>query len=101
MIKDNNKQTSQLFRFWSRTGKASERHKLELKPFDKAKFEKGESLKVLRNLYPSSSQFQENLNKSNISIYKVRTDVLGRKHFIKKEGDKPKLNFNTKSEKNK
>lgn len=29
----------------------------------------------------------------NLSIYKVKTDILGNKHFIKKEGDEPKLKF--------
>jgi len=33
------------------------------------------------------------LNKTDISIYKVRTDVLGNRHYIKKEGDAPKLEF--------
>ena len=41
----------------------------------------------------NGGQCLKSLNKSNISIYKVRTDVLGNKYFVKKEGDKPKLNF--------
>lgn len=93
LIKDIAKNSVQIFRFWSRTGKVSEKHKLELKPFDKSSFEKGEKLNVLRDLYPSSNQFQENINKDNLSIYKIRTDVLGRKHIIKKEGNNPILKF--------
>lgn len=99
LVKDTYGKTEQIFRFWSRTGKVSEKHKLELKPFDKAKFEKGEKLNVIRNLYPSSSQFQENMNKPNLSIYKVKTDVLGHKYFVKKEGGAPKLNFKKKVKK--
>jgi len=38
-------------------------------------------------------QCMKGLNKSDISIFKVKTDVLGNKHFIKKEGEEPKLKF--------
>ena len=54
---------------------------------------------ALRNVLPAlgnvakSGQFIKGLNKPGLSIYKVRTDVLGNKFFIKKEGDKPKLDF--------
>lgn len=97
LIKDTETNCQQFFRFWSRTGKDNpksfEKHKIELKPYEKAKFEKGEELEVLGKVPPSSNQFQKNMQIENLSIYKVKTDVLGNKHFIKKEGDKPKLKF--------
>ena len=76
------------------------RHYVQLKPYSKPEFESEEKVIVFGNV-AKSGQFIKGLNKPNISIYKIRTDVLGRKHFIKKEGDKPKLNFNTKSDKKK
>lgn len=97
LIKDTETNSQQIFRFWSRTGKDNpksfEKHKIELKPYEKAKFEKGEELDVLGKVPPSSNQLQKNMQIENISIYKVKTDVLGNKHFIKKEGDEPKLKF--------
>ena len=97
LIKDTETNCQQFFRFWSRTGKDNpksfEKHKIELKPYEKAKFEKGEELEVLGKVPPSSNQFQKNMQIENLSIYKVKTDVLGNKHFIKKEGDEPKLKF--------
>lgn len=97
LIKDTETNCQQFFRFWSRTGKDNpksfEKHKIELKPYEKARFEKGEELEVLGKVPPSSNQFQKNMQIENLSIYKVKTDVLGNKHFIKKEGDKPKLKF--------
>ena len=97
LIKDTETNRQQIFRFWSRTGKDNpksfERHKLELKPYEKTRFEKGEELKVLGKVPPSSNRLQKNMQIENLSIYKVRTDVLGNQHIIKKEGDKPKLDF--------
>ena len=97
LIKDTETNRQQVFRFWSRTGKDNpkrfEKHKIELKPYEKARFEKGEELEVLGKVPPSSNQLQKNMQIENISIYKVKTDVLGNKHFIKKEGDEPKLKF--------
>ena len=97
LIKDTETNSQQFFRFWSRTGKDNpksfEKHKIELKPYEKARFEKGEELEVLGKVPPSSNQFQKNMQIENLSIYKVKTDVLGNKHFIKKEGDEPKLKF--------
>jgi len=97
LIKDTETNCQQIFRFWSRTGKDNpksfEKHKIELKPYEKARFEKGEELKVLGKVPPSSNQLQKNMQIENLSIYKVKTDVLGNKHFIKKEGDEPKLKF--------
>ncbi len=97
LIKDTETNRQQVFRFWSRTGKDNpkrfEKHKIELKPYEKARFEKGEELEVLGKVPPSSNQLQKNMQIENLSIYKVRTDVLGNKHIIKNEGDKPKLDF--------
>ncbi|MTQ29677.1 type II CRISPR RNA-guided endonuclease Cas9 [Streptococcus salivarius] len=95
LIKDTETNRQQIFRFWSRTGKDNpksfEKHKIELKPYEKARFEKGEELEVLGKVPPSSNQLQKNMQIENLSIYKVRTDVLGDQHIIKNEGDKPKL----------
>ena len=97
LIKDTEINSQQIFRFWSRTGrdnpKGYEKHKIELKPYEKARFEKGEKLEVLGKVPPSSNQLQKNMQIENISIYKIKTDVLGNKHFIKKEGEEPKLKF--------
>ncbi|WP_296125729.1 type II CRISPR RNA-guided endonuclease Cas9 [uncultured Streptococcus sp.] len=97
LIKDTETNRQQVFRFWSRTGKDNpkrfEKHKIELKPYEKARFEKGEELEVLGKVPPSSNQLQKNMQIENLSIYKVRTDVLGNQHILKNEGDKPKLDF--------
>lgn len=97
LIKDTETNRQQVFRFWSRTGKDNpksfEKHRIELKPYEKERFEKGEELEVLGKVPPSSNQLQKNMQIENISIYKVRTDVLGNQHIIKNEGDKPKLDF--------
>ena len=97
LIKDTETNRQQIFRFWSRTGKDNpksfEKHKIELKPYEKARFEKGEELEVLGKVPPSSNQLQKNMQIENLSIYKVRTDVIGNQHIIKNEGDKPKLDF--------
>ena len=92
LVKDTETKEQQLFRFLSRTI-PKQKHYVELKPYDKQKFEGGEALiKVLGNV-ANSGQCKKGLGKSNISIYKVRTDVLGNQHIIKNEGDKPKLDF--------
>ncbi|MDU1789373.1 MAG: hypothetical protein E6792_05210, partial [Streptococcus thermophilus] len=92
LIKDTETKEQQFFRFLSRT-LPKQKHYVELKPYDKQKFEGGEALiKVLGNV-ANGGQCIKGLGKSNISIYKVRTDVLGNQHIIKNEGDKPKLDF--------
>ena len=101
LIKDTAKGKEELFRFWSRTGKDNaktfEKNKIELKPYSKSQFKKGEDTNVLGKLYASSNQLQKSFGTlENLSIYKVRTDVLGNKYFIKKEGDQPQLNFKKK-----
>lgn len=93
LIKDVENKSQKLFRFLSSTGKVKEKHKVELKPFEKSNFSKGEQLNFIWNLPPSSSQLQIKLNLPNISIYKIETDVLGNRFIIKKEGDEPKLSF--------
>ena len=100
LIRDASSGQEQIFRFLSRT-MPNQRHYVDLKPYEKAKFDGGQNLIEIFGNVAKGGQCLKSLNKQNISIYKVKTDVLGRKHFIKKEGDKPKLNFNTKSEKNK
>lgn len=92
LVKDVETGQEQLFRFLSRNNKG--KHQVQLKPVDKSDFEKGEKLIDIFGTVPSSTtQCVKGLNKPNVSIYKIKTDVLGNKHFIKKEGDKPKLKF--------
>lgn len=92
LIKDTETKEQRLFRFLSRT-KPNVKHYVELKPYDKQKFEGGEALiKVLGNV-ANGGQCVKGIGKSNISIYKIRTDILGNQHIIKNEGDKPKLDF--------
>ena len=92
LIKDTETKEQQLFRFLSRT-KPNVKHYVELKPYDKQKFEGNESLINVLGAVAKGGQCQKGINKPNISIYKVRTDVLGNQHIIKNEGDKPKLDF--------
>ena len=66
---------------------------VELKPYDKAKFDGNQELITIFGNVAKGGQCLKGLNKSDISIFKVKTDVLGNKHFIKKEGDEPKLKF--------
>ncbi|MDO4871518.1 MAG: type II CRISPR RNA-guided endonuclease Cas9 [Candidatus Saccharibacteria bacterium] len=96
LIKDTESGEKALFRFLSRT-MPNQKHYVELKPYDKAKFEGGQKLISLFGEVAKGGQCLKGLGKPNISIYKVKTDVLGNKHFIKKEGDAPKLDFKKKS----
>ena len=50
-----------------------------------------EKIKVF--ITTSNGRCLKGVGKENLSIYKVQTDVLGNKRFIKKEGDAPKLEF--------
>ena len=92
LIKDTETKEQQLFRFLSRS-MPNKKHYVELKPYSKDKFEKNESLIEILGPADKSGRCIKGLAKSNISIYKVRTDVLGNQHIIKNEGDKPKLDF--------
>ncbi len=92
LIKDTKTKEQQMFRFLSRT-MPNQKHYVELKPYDKAKFEGNQPLMALFGNVAKGGQCLKGLNKVNISIYKVQTDVLGNKRFIKKEGDAPKLEF--------
>ena len=92
LIKDTKNNEKQIFRFLSRT-MPNVKHYVELKPYDKAKFDGQQPLITILGNVAKGGQCLKGLNKSNISIFKVKTDVLGNKHFIKKEGDEPKLKF--------
>ena len=92
LIKDTETKEQQLFRFLSRT-MPNVKHYVELKPYDKQKFEGNEPLIKILGTVAKGGQCLKGLSKTNISIYKVRTDVLGNQHIIKNEGDKPKLDF--------
>ena len=91
LIKDSENNEQKLFRFNSRND--TSKHYIELKPYDKAKFDGEQELITILGNVAKGGRCLKGLNKSNISIFKVKTDVLGNKHFIKKEGDKPKLKF--------
>ncbi|MFS9171561.1 type II CRISPR RNA-guided endonuclease Cas9 [Streptococcus infantis] len=90
LIKDTPKNEEQIFRFLSRT-MPNQKNYVELKPYDKGNFEGKEIIKVFDTT--SNGRCLKGLGKSNLSIYKIKTDVLGNKHFIKKEGEEPKLKF--------
>ena len=91
LIKDSENNEQKLFRFNSRNDTA--KHYVELKPYDKARFDGQQELITILGNVAKGGQCLKGLNKSNISIFKVKTDVLGKKHIIKKEGDEPKLKF--------
>ena len=90
LIKDTEIKEEQIFRFLSRT-MPNQKHYVELKPYYKGNFEGKERIKVFNTT--SNGRCLKGLGKKGLSIYKIKTDVLGNKHFIKKEGEKPKLKF--------
>lgn len=92
LIKDTQTKEQQLFRFLSRS-MPNKKHYVELKPYDKQKFEGNEPLINILGTVAKGGQCIKGLGKVNLSIYKIRTDVLGNQHIIKNEGDKPKLDF--------
>ena len=90
LIKDTKNNEEQIFKFLSRT-MPNKKNYVELKPYDKGNFEGKERIKVFDTT--SNGRCLKGLGKKGLSIYKVKTDILGNKHFIKKEGDEPKLKF--------
>ena len=91
LLKDSENGEQILLRFTSRND--TSKHYVELKPYNRQKFEGSEYLIKSLGTVVKGGRFIKGLAKSNISIYKVRTDVLGNQHIIKNEGDKPKLDF--------
>lgn len=91
LIKDTLNNCERMLRFGSKND--TSKHYVELKPLEKGTFDSEEELLPVLGKAAKSGRFIKGLNKPNISIYKVRTDVLGNKYFVKKEGDKPKLDF--------
>jgi len=89
-VKDTVENRQETFRFLSRTG--SFKNYIELKPYDKAKFEPKEELFKFGKVDPSG-RFLKSISLDNISLYKIETNVLGRKFIIKQEGEKPQLTF--------
>lgn len=71
-----------LGRFHSRND--TSKNYVQLKPYDKAKFLEKEKLPIFGNV-ATSGQFIKNFSIDKISVYKVKTDVLGNKFFIKDE----------------
>ncbi len=92
LIKDIASGEQEIYRFLSRT-MPNVNHYVELKPYDKEKFDNVQELVEALGEADKVGRCIKGLNKPNISIYKVRTDVLGNKYFVKKKGDKPKLDF--------
>ncbi|WP_300976549.1 type II CRISPR RNA-guided endonuclease Cas9 [Streptococcus thermophilus] len=91
LLKDSENGEQILLRFTSRND--TSKHYVELKPYNRQKFEGSEYLVKSLGTVVKGGRCIKGLAKSNISIYKVRTDVLGNQHIIKNEGDKPKLDF--------
>ena len=91
LLKDSENGEQILLRFTSRND--TSKHYVELKPYDKQKFEGNEPLINILGTVAKGGQCIKGLGKANLSIYKIRTDVLGNQHIIKNEGDKPKLDF--------
>ena len=91
LIKDALTKEAQIFRYGSRND--TSKHYVELKPYDMSKFEGDEKLIKVLGTVAKGGRCIKGLNKKDILIYKVKTDVLGNKHFIKKEGEEPKLKF--------
>ena len=91
LLKDSENGEQILLRFTSRND--TSKHYVELKPYNRQKFEGSEYLIKSLGTVVKGGLCIKGLAKSNISIYKVRTDVLGNQHIIKNEGDKPKLDF--------
>lgn len=92
LICDSENREQQLFRFLSRT-LPNQKHYVELKPFDKGNFFDTDTLLSCLGTVAKGGRCIKGLNKPNLSIYKVRTDILGFKHFIKQEGEQPQLKF--------
>lgn len=91
LIKDSENGEQILLRFNSRND--TSKHYVELGPYNRQKFEGSEYLIQSLGTVAKGGRCIKGLGKTNLSIYKVRTDVLGNQHIIKKEGDKPKLDF--------
>ena len=91
LINDSVSKEEQLFRYGSRND--TSKHYVELKPYDMSKFEGDEKLIKVLGTVAKGGRCIKGLNKKDVSIYKVKTDVLGNKYFIKKEGEEPKLKF--------
>ncbi|MGT2912083.1 type II CRISPR RNA-guided endonuclease Cas9 [Streptococcus cameli] len=97
LINDTARKQKQIFRFLSRSD-LSKKNKVELKPYDRANFTGKEN--VIELLGKAPKRFIKTLTYSNLSLYKIKTDVLGNQFYIKKEGDEPRLDFgNHKKEK--
>ena len=90
IVKDTVENKQAIFRFLSRTG--SFKNYVELKPYDKAKFEPKEELFKFGKVDPAG-RFLKGISMDNISLYKVETNILGRKFIIKQEGENPRLTF--------
>jgi len=88
LIKDSQSGEEQILRFHAKN--ESNMHYVELKPLNKARFEGEEPLISSLGKVAKSGQCLKGIQKPNLSLYKVITDVLGNKYIIKEEGDSPK-----------
>ena len=79
-----------IFRFGSRN--ETNFNYVELKPYDKAFFEPKEKLVKFGDV-SASGRFLKSINVDNLSLYKIETNILGKKYIIKNEGEDPQLTF--------
>lgn len=94
LIKDTISNQQVLLRFVSKIEGKS--HYISFKPYEKETFEGGETLVDILGDIPKSGKGksgEKGINKPNLSIYKVKSDILGNLYFIKSEGDYPQFNF--------
>lgn len=83
LVKDIGNHKELIARFNSKND--TSKHYVELKPWNKAKFDSEEELIPAFGKVAKSGQFIKGLNKPDLSIYKVKTDILGHKYYIKKK----------------
>lgn len=93
-IQDTETKENILLRFNSRN--ELDLHYMEFKPYSSSKFAGGEMLINKLGTVANSGRCLKGINKEDLSIYKVQTDVLGRMFYIKSEGINPKFDFSRK-----
>ncbi|MDR1773493.1 MAG: type II CRISPR RNA-guided endonuclease Cas9 [Clostridioides sp.] len=97
-VEDTNTNESIELLFGSRNCKSTEygNGNVELKPIDRVKFDKYETVSVYENAN-GEGKIKRKFAKKGFKIYKVNTDVLGNPHYIKKEKLRGIKNKKTKS----
>ncbi|MGT2772124.1 type II CRISPR RNA-guided endonuclease Cas9 [Streptococcus marimammalium] len=84
LVKDTKTGEEMLVRFLSRT-LPNKKNYVELKPYEKNKFDGNDKLISVLGVVSGSGRFLKSLAKPNLSLYKVKTNVLGNLFYIKKE----------------